>query len=241
MIQNTQNTFSNLKNINQKGGGSKIIIFLLLIIIIAGGIAVYILFIKPKPEEEGGNPSTDTPSGASGTPSPPAKDYVFKVECTSNTPPNSTAKQFIEGEYKDTGEVVRGLPKYMNTKKDTYVSSNTSTGFDFCKKNRPVCKGSSGRSGYIGSKDKKPATGNIFFWGSNKGWNCAVKYPSTSKKSNKKAPKRNVKPFWSNCYKDEQCNGNRDRCIRRDCRSMGLNYKGRWQDCGGWKFRGYCQ
>jgi hypothetical protein len=49
------------------------------------------------------------------------------------------------------------------------------------------------------------------------------------------------KPFWTRCYKDEQCRGNRDRCIKRDCKKKGLRYKGKWHDCGSWKFKGYCQ
>ena len=50
-----------------------------------------------------------------------------------------------------------------------------------------------------------------------------------------------VKPFWSKCYKDEECNGRRDDCIKRDCKKKGLAYKGKWHDCGGWRFKGYCQ
>jgi hypothetical protein len=57
----------------------------------------------------------------------------------------------------------------------------------------------------------------------------------------KKANPYYQKPFWSKCYKDEQCRGNRDRCIKRDCKKKGLKYKGKWHDCGGWKFKGYCQ
>ena len=49
-----------------------------------------------------------------------------------------------------------------------------------------------------------------------------------------------VKPFWSGCYKDEECSGRRDDCIKRDCRKKGLKYKGKWRDCGGWRFKGYC-
>jgi hypothetical protein len=57
-----------------------------------------------------------------------------------------------------------------------------------------------------------------------------------------------VEPFWSNCYKDEDCGGNRDTCIKRDCTNKGLKYKKNWQDCGkkfgsnyAWKFRGKCE
>ena len=53
-----------------------------------------------------------------------------------------------------------------------------------------------------------------------------------------------VKPFWSKCYKNEDCNGNRDDCIRNECKSKGLKYYdvlGYYSDCGNWKFKGWCE
>jgi len=57
--------------------------------------------------------------------------------------------------------------------------------------------------------------------------------------------------LWSNCYEDNQCRkmghrrrrlSNRDDCIRNECSELdGRTYKGNWQDCGGWKFRGLCE
>jgi len=56
---------------------------------------------------------------------------------------------------------------------------------------------------------------------------------------NSKAP---MKPFWSMCYSNENCPlGDRDLCIKSQCQAKGLKYQGKWHDCGGWKFQGYCQ
>ena len=60
----------------------------------------------------------------------------------------------------------------------------------------------------------------------------------------KKGNKHYKRPFWTGCYKDEQCPGRkRDNCIRRDCKKKGLTYRSSngWKDCGGWKFKGYCK
>ena len=53
-----------------------------------------------------------------------------------------------------------------------------------------------------------------------------------------------VKPFWTSCYKDEECSGNRDSCIKNECSGKGLKYYGglgNYKDCGGWKFKGWCE
>ena len=44
-------------------------------------------------------------------------------------------------------------------------------------------------------------------------------------------------PFWTKCYKDEDCDGNRDKCIEAECKSKGLKKSwhsehGWWIDCG---------
>jgi hypothetical protein len=57
--------------------------------------------------------------------------------------------------------------------------------------------------------------------------------------------------LWSSCYEDNQCRrmghrrrrlNNREDCIRNECSELdGRSYKGRWEDCGGWYFRGLCE
>jgi len=72
-------------------------------------------------------------------------------------------------------------------------------------------------------------------------------------------------PFWTKCYRDEDAPGarfahtnnevgwlpvlghyqiggmNRDDLIQGECEAKGLKFKGKWQDCGRWKFKGYCE
>lgn len=52
---------------------------------------------------------------------------------------------------------------------------------------------------------------------------------------------------WTACYKDEDARAlglnNRDDLIKKECRERGdgSQYNGKWEDCGGMKFRGQCQ
>ena len=182
MIQNTQDTFSNLKNINQKGG--KMMIIGIFIFLIIAGIAAYVLVIKPKQDEAAQKSSDDTQSDDSsssdsssdGTSKPPEPPIAFKVECTSDTPASYNEMQ---GEYVKTSTELNDLPKYMNKNNKYYFGSNTSKGvFDVCLADREGsnCSGSKGRSGYIGADGVLPNEGKIGNWAGKVNWSCNVKH-----------------------------------------------------------------
>lgn len=48
---------------------------------------------------------------------------------------------------------------------------------------------------------------------------------------------------WTRCYKNEDCNGDRQRAIVEECERKGMRYRNTgddWHDCGWWYFSGKC-
>jgi hypothetical protein len=196
MIKINYDTYSNLKNINQKGGSTLMIV--LFIFLIVGGVAAYVLVIKPKLEEEdtdsnsaGGNPSDGSSADGSSNndnnvdnkdvnTEPPT---AFKVQCMENPPDGyKVLLDKMAGDYikSDTNlGLKKDLPTYTNKNGEIYFASNTiKTQFDVCLADKVGndCSGGKGRSAYINAVPNGdiPPEAKLQNW--QRPWSCEVKY-----------------------------------------------------------------